>query len=128
MSTEVLPVIHITDVEGAITYYTTTLGFTEDFRWKDYAGVTFGGGARLHLNGFGSEPDRIGKAKRTLWCQMWTKSMPGCSRAALSLNIHSWITRMGCVTFPSSTRMATATHLAQTSQSQILQSTRPQAQ
>lgn len=63
MSTEVLPVIHVADVESAITYYTTTLGFTEDFRWKEYAGVTFGGGARLHLNGFGSEPDRIGKGQ-----------------------------------------------------------------
>ena len=32
MSTEVLPVIHVADVESAITYYTTILGFTEDFR------------------------------------------------------------------------------------------------
>ena len=63
MSTEVLPVIHVADVESAITYYTTTLGFTEDFRWKDYAGVTFGACARLHLHGLGSEPDRIGKGQ-----------------------------------------------------------------
>ena len=63
MSTEVLPVMHITDVESAIAYYRNILGFTEDFRWKDYAGVVFDGGARLHLNGFGSEPDRIGKGQ-----------------------------------------------------------------
>jgi len=40
MSTQVLPVMHIADVEAAVTYYTTVLGFTEDFRWKDYAGVS----------------------------------------------------------------------------------------
>jgi uncharacterized glyoxalase superfamily protein PhnB len=63
MSTEVVPVMHIADVETAIVYYTTVLGFTEDFRWKDYAGVSWVGGARLHLNGFGSEPERIGKGQ-----------------------------------------------------------------
>ncbi|MFM2223159.1 MAG: hypothetical protein RLZZ78_1416, partial [Armatimonadota bacterium] len=41
MSVEVVPVIHVADVESAVVYYTTILGFTEDFRWKDYAGVSF---------------------------------------------------------------------------------------
>jgi catechol 2,3-dioxygenase-like lactoylglutathione lyase family enzyme len=63
MSTQVVPVMHIADVEAAVTYYTTVLGFTEDFRWKDYAGVSWDSSARLHLNGFGSEPDRIGKGQ-----------------------------------------------------------------
>lgn len=63
MSTQVVPVMHITDVESAIVYYTTILGFTEDFRWKDYAGVCWDGVAHLHLNGFGNAPDRNGKGQ-----------------------------------------------------------------
>jgi uncharacterized glyoxalase superfamily protein PhnB len=63
MSVEVVPVMHVADVESAVVYYTTILGFTEDFRWKDYAGVSFCPGARLHLNGFGSDPERNGKGQ-----------------------------------------------------------------
>ena len=60
MSIEAVPVMHVADIESAITYYTNVLGFTEDFRWKDYAGVSLNGAARMHLNGFGSAPERNG--------------------------------------------------------------------
>ena len=63
MSTQVIPVMHIADVETAIVYYTTVLGFTEDFRWKDYAGVCWDGLAHLHLNGFANGPERNGKGQ-----------------------------------------------------------------
>ncbi len=39
MSIEAVSVMHVADIESAITYYTNVLGFTEDFRWKEYAGV-----------------------------------------------------------------------------------------
>ena len=63
MSIEAVPVMHVADIDSAVTYYTTVLGFTEDFRWKDYAGVSINGAARMHLNGFGTAPDRNGKGQ-----------------------------------------------------------------
>lgn len=37
------PVLHVTDLEAAIAFFTTVLGFSEEFRYQDiYAGVTLG--------------------------------------------------------------------------------------
>jgi len=37
------PVLHVSDLNAAITFYTSVLGFTEEFRWEDfYAGLHFG--------------------------------------------------------------------------------------
>jgi len=63
MSVQALPVMHVADINTALTYYTSVLGFTEDFRWNEYAGVCFGGSAHLHLNGFGTAPERNGKGQ-----------------------------------------------------------------
>jgi len=62
MGCEVVPVVPVRDVDAAVVWFTGVLGFTEDFRWNAYAGVTFGG-ARLHLNGFAGHDDRIGKSQ-----------------------------------------------------------------
>jgi len=34
-----IPVIHVSDFERALNYYTTILGFTEDFKLEAYAGL-----------------------------------------------------------------------------------------
>ena len=39
----VVPVVPVKDVDAAVAWFTGVLGFTEDFRWNAYAGVTFGG-------------------------------------------------------------------------------------
>lgn len=41
---------HVSDVEASLTYYTTVLGFTEKFRFGDYAGVEHGE-VQIHLSG-----------------------------------------------------------------------------
>jgi catechol 2,3-dioxygenase-like lactoylglutathione lyase family enzyme len=33
------PVFHVSDLDGALKYYAEVLGFKEDFRFGDYAGV-----------------------------------------------------------------------------------------
>jgi len=43
-------VIHVSDLERALKYYTEILGFTFDFKFGDYAGL-FNGEACIHLCG-----------------------------------------------------------------------------
>ncbi|MES2275141.1 MAG: VOC family protein [Bacteroidota bacterium] len=43
-------VIHVTDLDSALKYYTDILGFTIDFIFGDYAGLIHGEVA-IHLNG-----------------------------------------------------------------------------
>jgi len=61
MSSEVVPVFQVADVAAAVEHYTQVLGFDEEFRWGEYAGVCFAGGARLHLNAFESGRERVGQ-------------------------------------------------------------------
>lgn len=51
-------VIHVTDLEKAITYYTEILGFTLDFRFGDYVGLVYDE-VCIHLSG----PDNPGRKK-----------------------------------------------------------------
>src|SRR5580700_2746918 len=44
------PVFHVSDLDDALKYYAEVLGFKEDFRFGDYAGVNHGD-ACLHLCG-----------------------------------------------------------------------------
>jgi uncharacterized glyoxalase superfamily protein PhnB len=43
-------VIHVSDFDRALNYYTTVLGFTEDFKITDYAGLILDN-VLIHLNG-----------------------------------------------------------------------------
>jgi uncharacterized glyoxalase superfamily protein PhnB len=43
-------VIHVSNMERALGYYTDVLGFTEDFRLPDYAGLVLDN-VLIHLNG-----------------------------------------------------------------------------
>lgn len=43
-------VIHVSDLNRAITYYTNILGFKIDFRFGEYVGLTYGDIA-IHLSG-----------------------------------------------------------------------------
>jgi uncharacterized glyoxalase superfamily protein PhnB len=38
----VTPVLQVADIPTALAFYRDTLGFTEDFRYDNYAGVTLG--------------------------------------------------------------------------------------
>lgn len=59
-------VIHVTDLNRALAYYTTILGFTEDFKFEAYAGL-FLDQVNIHLSG----PNNPGMHKMpgaTLFC------------------------------------------------------------
>ena len=53
---EAVSVLRVSDLDIALKYYTEILGFTQDFRFKNYAGIT-SGHARLHLAG-GENPNQ----------------------------------------------------------------------
>jgi uncharacterized glyoxalase superfamily protein PhnB len=46
----IIAVIHVTNLDRALTYYTTILGFELDFTFGDYAGLTYNA-ICIHLNG-----------------------------------------------------------------------------
>ncbi|HYF34602.1 MAG TPA: hypothetical protein VD994_04875, partial [Prosthecobacter sp.] len=41
---------HVSNVAASLAYYTTALGFSEKFRFGDYAGVEYGE-VQIHLSG-----------------------------------------------------------------------------
>ena len=45
-----ITVVHVSDLNRALTYYTAILGFTEDFKLEEYAGLTLGD-ICIHLSG-----------------------------------------------------------------------------
>ena len=47
-ATNVAPVFQVSNLDAALRHYIEVLGFSEDFRFRDYAGVRLGG-ACLHL-------------------------------------------------------------------------------
>lgn len=46
----IAPVFQVSDLDAALKHYHEVLGFSEDFRFGDYAGIKLGG-ACLHLSG-----------------------------------------------------------------------------
>jgi uncharacterized glyoxalase superfamily protein PhnB len=44
----IAPVLQVSNLDKSLKYYTQVLGFTEDFRFGDYAGMTLGN-VELHL-------------------------------------------------------------------------------
>jgi uncharacterized glyoxalase superfamily protein PhnB len=60
------PVSHVSDIKNAMAYYTSILGFTVDFEYGDYVGLTYGD-ACIHLSG--PNHDGIKKpAGKALFC------------------------------------------------------------
>jgi uncharacterized glyoxalase superfamily protein PhnB len=51
-------VVHVSNLNHALTYYTTILGFIEDFKLEEYAGLTLGN-VCIHL----SAPENPGMKK-----------------------------------------------------------------
>jgi catechol 2,3-dioxygenase-like lactoylglutathione lyase family enzyme len=44
-----IPILHVTDLNAAIAFYTGVLGFEEDFRYEDLYGGLRTGNVHLHL-------------------------------------------------------------------------------
>lgn len=58
----------VSSVEASLAFYTGTLGFTERFRFGDYAGVEHGE-VQIHLSGPGSTNKRqVGQASIYIFC------------------------------------------------------------
>ena len=51
-------VVHVSDLNRSLAYYTTILGFIEDFKLEEYAGLTLGD-ICIHLSG----PANLGMKK-----------------------------------------------------------------
>ena len=58
----------VSDLEASLAFYTATLGFTERFRFGDYAGVEHGE-VQIHLSGPAARNKRqIGQASIYIFC------------------------------------------------------------
>lgn len=64
----VSPVLQVADLESAIGYYVGILGFTEDFRYGNYAGVRLGE-VCLHLSGHSIHERPVGGGTAYLFCE-----------------------------------------------------------
>lgn len=59
---------HVSDVDASLKYYTEVLGFTEPFRFGDYAGVEHGE-VQIHLSGPGATNKKIvGQGSLYIFC------------------------------------------------------------
>jgi predicted enzyme related to lactoylglutathione lyase len=59
---------HVADLTRALTFYTEVLGFTERFRFGDYAGVEYQT-VQIHLSGPGSSNKRqVGQGGIYIFC------------------------------------------------------------
>lgn len=61
---------HVSDLERSLRYYIDVLGFTERFRFGDYAGVQMGSEAvQIHLSGPGATNKRaLGQGSLYVFC------------------------------------------------------------
>ena len=60
-------VFQVTNVEAALRYYTGVLGFTEDFRFGEYAGIMYGD-VRIHLCGHNTQGRPVGAGSLYVFC------------------------------------------------------------
>jgi len=60
-------VFQVANVDSALRYYKDVLGFSEDFRFGDYAGVKFGD-AYIHLCGHSVHKRPVGGGTIYLFC------------------------------------------------------------
>jgi uncharacterized glyoxalase superfamily protein PhnB len=63
----ITPVFQVASVDVALKYYTEVLGFSEDFRFGDYAGVKLGG-ACIHLSGHSIHDRPVGAGTAYIFC------------------------------------------------------------
>lgn len=63
----IAPVFQVSDLDSALKYYIGVLGFSEDFRFGDYAGVKLGNAA-LHLSGHSINDRPVGGGTAYIFC------------------------------------------------------------
>jgi uncharacterized glyoxalase superfamily protein PhnB len=63
----IAPVFQVANLDAALHYYTGVLGFSEDFRFGDYAGVKLGE-ACLHLSAHTIHDRPVGGGTAYLFC------------------------------------------------------------
>lgn len=61
------PVLQVSNVEASLKHYIEVLGFSEDFRFGDYAGIKMGG-ACLHLSGHSIHDRPVGGGTAYIFC------------------------------------------------------------
>jgi uncharacterized glyoxalase superfamily protein PhnB len=66
-TTSAIPIFQVSNVDASLKHYTSVLGFVEDFRFDDYAGVKLGD-VRLHLSGHGIHERPIGGGTAYILC------------------------------------------------------------
>lgn len=63
----IAPVFQVSNLDAALKYYTGVLGFSEDFRFGEYAGLKRGG-ACLHLSGHSVHDRPVGAGNAYVFC------------------------------------------------------------
>ena len=66
-TTTAIPVFQVSDVEASLKHYTGIFGFSEDFRFGDYAGIKLGD-VRLHLSGHSVHERPVGGGTAYIVC------------------------------------------------------------
>jgi uncharacterized glyoxalase superfamily protein PhnB len=66
-ATSAVPIFQVSNVEASLKHYTSVLGFVEDFRFDDYAGVKLGD-VRLYLSGHSIHERPIGGGTAYILC------------------------------------------------------------
>ena len=66
-TTTAIPVFQVSNVESALKHYTGIFGFSEDFRFGDYAGIKLGD-VRLHLSGHSVHERPVGGGTAYILC------------------------------------------------------------
>jgi len=66
-TTTAIPVFQVSDVEASLKHYTGIFGFSEDFRFGDYAGIKLGD-VRLHLSGHSVHERPVGGGTAYILC------------------------------------------------------------
>ena len=61
------PVLRVTNIDAALKYYTGVLGFSEDFRFGDYAGIKLGS-VLVHFSGHSVHDRPIGGGTVYVFC------------------------------------------------------------
>src|SRR6476620_4791186 len=66
-TTTAIPIFQVSDVEASLKHYTRIFGFSEDFRFGDYAGIKLGD-VRLHLSGHSVHERPVGGGTAHILC------------------------------------------------------------
>ena len=63
----IVPIFFVSDVDAAVQYYTTVLGFAQSFRYGTYAGLTLGP-CELHVTDPGEPRQTVGTGTAYVLC------------------------------------------------------------